>query len=230
MGIEAWIPIVVIIAGGGGYLFKRWLENRREAETADNAHRWVRLYRDMHDRPPTVDDLLKMKATFMTKHQPGQHEADKSETISIPPSEAPEWMFFGYELTEWEKQQARLGKGIWTQLELNEQASRASRLIDQELVRAINQLNESLTGPEIGRFEDSIKEWKQYRDAQATYAASKYEGGTVAPMFYWGEYFDLTKAKLDSVTSDLRFRASQREETDRIMKEFADELDRNKPS
>lgn len=100
-----------------------------------------------HEKAQTMDEILKMKAMFMRKNHK-QADKDEPETIEISPTEAPEWMFFGYELSEWERSQARLGKGIWTQLELNEQASKAAQLVNDELEAAVQQLNEFLTARE----------------------------------------------------------------------------------
>lgn len=49
-------------------------------------------------------------------------------------------------------------------------------------------------------------------------------------MIYWGEYFEVTKAMLTRVATDLRFRATRKEDVDGKMQELAEELASKKPN
>lgn len=228
MDWKTWIPVILLLLAGVGYLARRRVEGKREAEVADNAHKWAKLHREMHESPPTVDDILKLKAAFMDKKQ-GPHEAADEQTIQVEANEAPEWMFFGYELSDWERERAKEGAGLWSQLELNEQAAKAAKLVDDNLSAACEQLSRHLSANEQASFDAAIEKWRDYRNAQATYAGLQYEGGSIAPMVYWSEYFSTTKAKLGSVKEDLRFRVQTSEREKTMMDELAKELGEPKP-
>ncbi|MEG3162455.1 hypothetical protein U1763_18290 [Sphingomonas sp. LB2R24] len=101
------ITIAVLLLGGLGYLIKRYIESKRETELVDNAHKWAKLYREVHDRAPTVDEILRIKATFMQKKGVASDTNDGPKAIEVSANEAPEWMFFGYDLTDWEREQAK---------------------------------------------------------------------------------------------------------------------------
>jgi uncharacterized protein YecT (DUF1311 family) len=227
MDWKTWIPVILLLLAGVGYLAKRRVEGKREAEVADNAHKWAKLHREMHDSAPTLDDIIRLKAAFMEKQ--GPHEAAGEQTIQVEADEAPEWMFFGYELSDWERERAKEGTGLWSQLELNEQAAKAAKLVNDNLSTACEQLSRHLSANEQATFNTAIEKWRDYRNAQATYAGSQYEGGSIAPMIYWSEYFGATKAKLASVKEDLRFRAETSEREKAMMEELAKEWDEPKP-
>lgn len=228
MDWKTWTPVILLLLAGVGYLAKRHMEGKREAEVADNAHKWAKLHREMHESAPTLDDIIKLKAAFMEKKQ-GPHETAGEQTIQVEADEAPEWMFFGYELSDWERERAKEGTGLWSQLELNEQAAKAANLIDGNLATACEQISGYLSANEQNRFDAAIGKWRDYRNAQAAYAGSQYEGGSIAPMIYWSEYFGATKAKIDSVKEDLRFRAETSERERKMLERLAEEWDDPKP-
>lgn len=229
MDWKTWIPVIVLLLAGVGYLAKRRVEGKREAEVADNAHKWAKLHREMHDSAPTLDDIIKLKAAFMDKKQ-NPHDAAGEQTIKVEANEAPEWMFFGYELSDWEREQAREGKGVYTQLELNEQAAKAAKLIDSNLEAMCDKLRKFLLANEASNFEAALTKWKDYRNLQATYAGSQYEGGSIAPMIYWSEHFGVTKAKLESIREDVRFRSETSAREQGLLDELAKEWDEPKPN
>lgn len=151
-------------------------------------------------------------------------DAEGEQRVMVAADEAPEWMFFGYELSEYEREKAARGEGIWTQLELNEQAARAAQLIDENLTTACNALRRLLLPSEIERFDTAYDTWTVYRSAQATYAGSQYEGGSIAPMIYWSEYFGVTKAKLDTTREDCRFRTETTTREQALVAELSETL------
>lgn len=219
------VTLAIFALGGIGYLLKRYIEGKRETELVDNAHKWAKLYREVHDHAPTVDDILRIKATFMQKKGVANDASEDTKAIEVSAKEAPEWMFFGYDLTDWEREQAKNGKGIYTQLELNERASKSAMLIDGELSKTSVQLCGILLENELNHFNSAMRDWEAFRVSQSTYAASQYEGGTIAPMVYWSEYFGITKTKIESLRSDLSFRKQTTERENAVFAEVASSLD-----
>lgn len=61
MEFAPFIPIALLALGGIGYLIKRRVEGKRESEVVDNAHKWARLYREVHDRPPSLEDIIRLR-------------------------------------------------------------------------------------------------------------------------------------------------------------------------
>jgi len=205
------VALGIFLLGGLGYLLKRYIEGKRETEVVDNVHKWAKLYREIHDQAPTVDDILRIKATFMEKKAVEADNPGEAKAIEVSANEAPEWMFFGYGLSAWEKDRAENGDRIYTQLALNERASDAAGLIDAELAKIVEQIRASLLENERAPFDIANKEWAAFRNSQSTYAASQYEGGTIAPMVYWSEHFGVTKTRIERLRSDLTFRETMNE-------------------
>ncbi|MCJ7421470.1 lysozyme inhibitor LprI family protein [Sphingomicrobium astaxanthinifaciens] len=114
-------------------------------------------------------------------------------------------MFFDYELTESERDAAEnppTKSSIWPQLALNEKSKKNYELLEIYFDNELRQWSEFLTADDQACFDIAINSWQAYREAEATFAAGQYEGGTIAPMVYWLKAAELTKSKLESLENE----------------------------
>ncbi len=194
-----WVPVLLLLLGGLGYLFRRQLEGSHESEKAKVVRDWIEIHKAMYGTTPTIEDINRLRASFLYRSK--QLKSEQSGDLEIikiehSPDPIPNWMFFGYELSEWEREQARDGAKMWTQLELNERAHLAFKAIEPYIEAEVSRWKAVLTDEEWTYFEHAQAAWRSYREAQSTFSASTYKGGTIAPLIYWGEMFDKTQQRL----------------------------------
>ena len=204
-------PAALVLLAGAGYLSRRYLEGSRESEKVKAIRDWIEVHKAMYGNAPSIEDVNRLRADFLSRSeqlQTDNREGNPTETFveEIKPTPAPEWMFFGYELTDWEREQAQNDKGIWTQLALNERAQAAFKIIEAHLSSEIARWNTLLNVEELTYFYNSHELWTAFREAQATFSASEYRGGTIAPMIYWGEMFEKTQQRLSDLEKSRGFR------------------------
>jgi hypothetical protein len=207
------IPLALLLLAGAGYLIRRRLEGRKESETAKAILDWIEIHKAIYGTAPTIYEVQKTREAFLRRNavldeQPISPEALAAVAEKEKPEPPPEWMFFGYELSEWEKEQADEDVGIWPQLKLNERAQHSFKLVENHLAAELIRWDLFLREDEKPYFELSQSTWRDFRDAQATFAASEYKGGTIAPMIYWGEMFEKTQQRLTELERDRRGRDS----------------------
>ena len=73
-----------------------------------------------------------------------------------------------------------------TQAEMNEEAGIEYKKADAELNKVYKELREALSDEQKAKLKEVQLLWLKYRDANAEFAASMYEGGSIAPMVYSG--------------------------------------------
>ena len=216
--MNSWVavvgPAVLLALAGVGYLFRRRLERRKESETAKAILDWIEIHKAIYGSPPSIEEIHATRAAFLKrtdelKSEPVEPRALAAIEEREKPEPPPEWMFFGYELTEWEREQAQKGGGIWPQLELNERAAKSYKLIESHLTAELVRWSSLLRTDEKSYFNEAQTAWREFRDAQATLAASEYKGGTIAPMIYWGEMFEKTRQRLADLERDRKVRETR---------------------
>lgn len=80
-----------------------------------------------------------------------------------------------------------------TQQGLNQCAQRAYQQADAELNRLYKQILARQTRKiDQQRFQTAHQAWLKFRDLQCTYAAGRYEGGTIAPLIHSQCLTDIT--------------------------------------
>jgi uncharacterized protein YecT (DUF1311 family) len=83
-----------------------------------------------------------------------------------------------------------------TQLEMNWEAKAKAEAAELELQKTLSTLGEGLLGDhEIKKMLASQQKWEEYRKAEADFEASRYEGGSMAPLAYWSSYREATIAR-----------------------------------
>ena len=83
-----------------------------------------------------------------------------------------------------------------TQVELNQESKTDFEIADAELNKVYKKLRANMSDDEKQRLKEVQLLWLKYRDANAEFAASRYEGGSIAPMVYAGT---MTSATVDRV-------------------------------
>ena len=94
-----------------------------------------------------------------------------------------------------------------TQLELNECANKDFKAADAVLNRVYNQLAAKLTDDEKAKLKEVELNWLKYRDANCTFEADAYAGGSIAPFTYSYCLARMTRAR----TAELREQLKDRE-------------------
>jgi uncharacterized protein YecT (DUF1311 family) len=97
-----------------------------------------------------------------------------------------------------------------TQMAMNICAGRAAQESDRKLNIAYNQVRQSYQSSDSKHRDLRLKSlttaqlaWIQYRDTTCKWKASKYSGGSIAPMIYGGCIDELTKQRTQELLSDL---------------------------
>lgn len=205
------VPVVLLVLAGIGYLIRRRLEGRKESETAKAILDWIEIHKAIYGSAPSIEEVHATRKAFLRRsielrEERIEPQALASVTEQEKPEPPPEWMFFGYQLTDWEREQAEKNKGIWPQLDLNERAMQSFKLVERHLAAELVRWGFMLRDDEQAYFDQAQSTWREFRDAQATFAASEYKGGTIAPMIYWGEMFEKTQRRLAELERDRQVR------------------------
>jgi uncharacterized protein YecT (DUF1311 family) len=91
--------------------------------------------------------------------------------------------------------------GSLSQLDLNECAAQAAKVADRKLNQVYQKLIASLDKPQKNKLIDSQLAWIKFRDKECDFAASRYEGGSIAPL----KYSDCVRSLTVQRTKDLEF-------------------------
>lgn len=81
-----------------------------------------------------------------------------------------------------------------TQAEMNVEAGRRANVAQQQMERAIIGLKRSrwLEPPQISNLDKAQENWEAYAKSQAEFAATEFEGGSMAPLVYASELESVT--------------------------------------
>lgn len=81
-----------------------------------------------------------------------------------------------------------------TQAEMNVEAGRRANVAQQQMERAIIGLKRSgwLEPPQISNLNKAQENWEAYAKSQAEFAATEFEGGSMAPLVYASELESVT--------------------------------------
>ncbi|HEX8180644.1 MAG TPA: lysozyme inhibitor LprI family protein [Pyrinomonadaceae bacterium] len=93
-----------------------------------------------------------------------------------------------------------------TQLELNECADKDYKTADAALNRVYNQLAAKLSNEEKAKLKEVELNWLKYRDANCTFEADAYAGGSIAPFTYSNCLARMTRTRTDELREQLKDR------------------------
>lgn len=83
-----------------------------------------------------------------------------------------------------------------TQMEMNFEAKARAEAAERKLNKTLTELRKkSSFQPNQEKLKHSQENWERYRDSEAEFAASEYEGGSIAPLVYWLSYLQSTIAR-----------------------------------
>ena len=85
------------------------------------------------------------------------------------------------------------------QADLNQEAKTAYDKADAELNKVYKELRETLTEEEQARLKEVQKLWISFRDKEAEFAASLYEGGSIAGMVKVNTMTTATEARVQGL-------------------------------
>ena len=91
-----------------------------------------------------------------------------------------------------------------TQAEMNQEAASEFEKADAELNNVYKELRANLSEEEKAGLKEVQLLWLKYRDKNAEFAASLYEGGSIAPMVYKGAMTSATQARTDELKTFFR--------------------------
>ena len=86
-----------------------------------------------------------------------------------------------------------------TQLELNEEAASEFNKADAELNKVYGELRSLLDDEDKARLKEVQLLWLKYRDANADFAASQFEGGSIAPLIYSSAMTSTTEDRVEEL-------------------------------
>ena len=82
-----------------------------------------------------------------------------------------------------------------TQVEMNQEAKSDYETADAELNKVYKELRANLSEEQKTKLKEVQVTWLKYRDGNAEFAASLYEGGSIAGMIYAGALTSVTEAR-----------------------------------
>lgn len=95
-----------------------------------------------------------------------------------------------------------------TQMDMNDCAARSYKQSDRQLNIAYKQVRQAYRSsdqPErLSKLTDAQLAWIKYRDTTCDWKASKYEGGSIAPMIYNNCLDQLTQQRTQELLDDLK--------------------------
>lgn len=86
-----------------------------------------------------------------------------------------------------------------TQAEMNQESATEYEKADAELNKVYKELRERLSDEEKAKLKEVQLLWLKYRDKNAEFAASLYEGGSIAPMVHAGAMTSATQARVEEL-------------------------------
>lgn len=86
-----------------------------------------------------------------------------------------------------------------TQGEMNQEAKSDYEIADAELNKVYKELRANLSDEEKATLKEVQLVWLKYRDGHAEFAASRYEGGSMAPMVYAGALTSATEDRVEAL-------------------------------
>jgi len=157
--------LLVVAAGGGGFLLKRRIERRPEHERLERQEKVLAIRRAMRDQDVSVADLNQFERVLLGK-DPETVEPDDEAVTAIADAAI-----------------AHGDRGL-TQAELNELAHARWLRADSELRETVRKWRAELPPSRQPLLDEAQRAWESFRDAQASFAASSFEGGTIVPTIF----------------------------------------------
>ena len=163
------------VLGGAGWLIKRWLERRSPAARIEEARSLTMLHREMQESGATLEMIEHLKDSLLQRRK----NQEKYEG----------------EILEFMRQDFR------TQTEMNIHAGYLLDLAQVKLRHAAAEYASMLDADRSSLFEATQNAWEVFVEAQARFAASIVDGGTMYSLVYAGEKEELTIQRAASVRS-----------------------------
>ena len=91
-----------------------------------------------------------------------------------------------------------------TQSEMNQEARTDLEIADAELNKVYKALRSKLSDDEKNRLKEVQLSWLKYRDKNAEFEASLYEGGSIAPMVHAGSLTTSTVLRTEQLKGMFR--------------------------
>tara|TARA_R110001592_G_scaffold15536_4_gene67614 strand:+ start:162 stop:542 length:381 start_codon:yes stop_codon:yes gene_type:complete len=91
-----------------------------------------------------------------------------------------------------------------TQQEMNQEVKSDYEIADAQLNKVYKELRIRLSDTEKAGLKEAQLAWLNYRDKNAEFAMSLYEGGSIAPMVYSAAMASVTEARVDELKSMFR--------------------------
>jgi len=168
--------IILFILGAAftsiAFLVKRWIQKDRLTEEISRKERLAHLAAKMAEHGMTLEDLQDLENSLIHKRQ-DLREIEDTVTAEL----AAESRDLSHEMT---------------QLEMNEAASLSFKRANEKMENIIAKLKIYHMPSEFASLEEAQSVWETYRDKQASFAASQFEGGSMQPMIYSGELERIT--------------------------------------
>ncbi len=179
--------IIGISITGIGYLIKRSIEKRSNAETLERRKKVLEIHKQMNEQGLDFSTLIKLESQLVSKQK-----SIAKNTL------------------EFEQNSKSLvnsqSKELLTQNELNARASQKFEDAKAKLQIILEQLSSKLGKSEKEALKKSQIAWEEYSIEQAFSASSSYSQGSIYPLIYFSELESLTleraarlKAELDEL-------------------------------
>lgn len=190
---EYLTQILFVLLSGAGvaiwYLLTRYNEKKPLLENLDVAQRTADLKKTLEEHNYTLDDLKIFQSNLT-----GSSEIAKKLSTSFA--------------KEAEKISDMLMSNAVTQLEMNEAAHRAYQITSINLEQVIGEIQKHLTTEESEYFTEAQNLWRKYHEANALFAASRYEGGSIRPLIYLSSLQSTAISRLVELETKLNYMKS----------------------
>lgn len=180
--------VATAILGGMGYLGKRWLTNASSQEKTTLYSDTAELMIKLRDAGVSLEEVKEFESGIRSGIRRTEASSTASSTASAKP-EAP--------------------SKTWTQTHMNLQATTKFHTTDAQLNEALVELRGLLSDEEEAQMDEAQDRWAAYRNAEADFIASEFEGGSMQPLIRSGEGISLTEERLKRVRATIAERKSR---------------------
>lgn len=175
--------ILTAVLGLIGYLVHRYRSRAKSREQATYYSDLASLAGSMKEHGLSISDIEAVDALIRTKKR-------QSRTAEV-----------AEELREPDR--------YWTQAAMNMRAGAAARTADAQLDEALVSLSGFLSEDEEEALRATQEAWTTFRDRQADFAASEFEGGTMQPLIRAAERESLTRGRLAAILATIEERKAR---------------------
>ena len=182
--------VVLLLLGGAGTAL--WFFWRRKAEQApvfeniQKAEKLLSLKKELDATSYTVKDLKNLEDSLM-----GRAEAAKILSES-------------YEEEANRVRELEL-KNAMTQSEMNIAAAQAYQRAENRLLDTIEKFKAFYSPDEVLNFDEAQSAWRNYQMKNASFLASRYEGGTIKPLIYASALESAAVARIVELDAELKY-------------------------